>query len=116
MSSHVPADSRLAPARSFDGEPYYVEGYVPSSYDAPHSALLRSSTWIGMGMILSSVIGIGTWVFGLGVQRDGIMADNGMTFVIIGVVLMLALWIGGAALIYSGRKGDREYKARTGRH
>lgn len=31
----------------------YIEGYNPVSLAAPHSSLLRNSTWIGMGLLLS---------------------------------------------------------------
>ena len=51
--------------RVFEGEPHYIDGYTPSSLDSQHSSLQRSSTWLGMGFILTSLAGLGAFVFGL---------------------------------------------------
>ena len=47
--------------RVFEGEPHYIDGYTPSSLDSQHSSLQRSSTWLGMGFILTSLAGLGKW-------------------------------------------------------
>lgn len=114
MSSHAAAETREATYPAFQGEPHYLEGYRPVSYDSPHSSLHLAETWLGMGLILSSVIGIGTWVFGLGAKSVG-SQDGWMMLIVIGVVYMLASWIIGGALIHHGRRHFRAYKARTGR-
>ena len=44
--------------RVFEGEPHYIDGYTPSSLDSQHSSLQRSSTWLGMGFILTSLAGL----------------------------------------------------------
>ncbi|MBN9643814.1 hypothetical protein ACFSSC_00760 [Corynebacterium mendelii] len=114
MSSHAAADNRDATYPAFDGEPHYLEGYRPSSYDSPHSSLNLAGTWVGMGLILSSVVGIGIWVFALGAKSVGSQDSWGL-FTIIGVIFMLACWIVGAALIHHSRRHFRAYRARTGR-
>lgn len=101
----------------FEGsiESNYVEGYVPVSYEAPHSSLVRSSTWIGMGLVLASLAGFGTLIFGLGSMTVG-SQENWATYAIIGGVLGLALLIGGFAAIFAGRSNLRAWRARTGRN
>ena len=46
----------------------YVQGYDPMSLAAPHSSLIRNSTWIGMGLVLSILPAIGILIWGLGVM------------------------------------------------
>ncbi|QGU03637.1 hypothetical protein [Corynebacterium comes] len=98
----------------------YIEGYEPNSLGAPHSSLERSSTWIGMGLLLTSLAGIGimiwiaaTVMFGQGVGPSGY--DTTLYF-IIGVVIAVVLGAAGFGLIYHGRRYYREYRALTGRH
>lgn len=114
MSNHAASTSTEVSFPAFEGEPHYVEGYVPCSYDSPHSSLHRTSTWLGMGLILSSVVGIGMWVFGLGshfAQSQALWKE----YIIIGVICMLTCWILGAYLIHRGRRFYRAYRSRTGR-
>lgn len=101
----------------YDGslEANYVDGYVPVSYEAPHSSLVRSSTWIGMGLVLSSLAGFGMLLFGLGAQSVG-SQDNWDMYTIIGAVLGFGLLIAGFGLIFFGRRNLREWRARTGRN
>ena len=99
----------------FEGEPHYVEGYHPSSLDAQHSSLLRSSTWIGMGLILSSLAGFGGLLFGLGSWSVG-SQPNWAPMAIAGAVLAVVFLVGGFGMIHHGRRYYREYAARTGRH
>ena len=49
--------------RVFEGEPHYIDGYTPSSLDSQHSSLQRISTWLGMGIILTSLAGLGAFDF-----------------------------------------------------
>lgn len=98
----------------FSGEPHYIEGYVPSSFDSPHSSLQRSSTWIGMGFVLSALAGAGTFVFGLASGSVG-SQDNASFFTILGLVLVAVFLVLGFGLIHYGRRNYRAYVARTGR-
>lgn len=99
---------------AFSGEPHYIDGYHPSSYDSPHTSLTKSSTWIGMGLILATVIGLGTVMFGLGSHLEGSQA-NGMGYAIFGAVWIVACLVIGTALIHHGRRDYRAYVAATGR-
>ncbi|MCX7445310.1 hypothetical protein OS125_08665 [Corynebacterium sp. P7003] len=99
----------------FEGEPHYVEGYHPSSLDAQHSSLLRSSTWIGMGFILSSLAGFGALLYGLGSWTVA-SQPHWAEMTIIGAVLAVGFLVGGFWMVHHGRRYYREYAARTGRH
>ena len=50
------AENQMAEYPVFDGQVSsrmnYIDGYDPSSLMAPHSSLLRTSTWVGMGLVL----------------------------------------------------------------
>lgn len=95
-------------------EKLYAEGYVPSSLDAPHSSLNRSATWLGMGMWLLLMPGIGAFVFGLATWMSGTQ-ELGMTYLIIGAVWSVIAIALGVGLIHAGRKNYRDYKKRSGR-
>lgn len=92
----------------------YKEGYVPSSLDAPHSSLQRSLTWLGMGLILASMAGLGTMMWGLSSMFNDYRTD-GQVFAIAGAVMGFGLLFLGFILVHVGRKNYREYKERTGR-
>ncbi|RAV32951.1 hypothetical protein [Corynebacterium heidelbergense] len=92
----------------------YGEGYVPSSFDSPHSSLHSSITWIGMGLVLSSLAGFGTMIFGL----SGMVSDLhpwATNLAIGGAILGFGLLFSGFLAVHIGRKNYREYKKRTGR-
>ena len=89
-------------------EPTYVEGYHPSSLDAPHSSLNRSSTWVGAGFVLSFVVGAGIFVFGLATHTFETQ-DNSMFFLITGIIVALAFLVVGFGLIHHGRRYYRQY-------
>lgn len=114
------SDAHALPAREdqtfrvFEGEPHYIDGYVPSSLDSQHSSLLRSSTWIGMGIVLAAVAGIGTLIFGLATQSVGTQ-ENASFFTILGTVMTIAFLVIGFGLIHYGRRHYRAYVAATGR-
>ncbi|KAB1504456.1 hypothetical protein F7230_05175 [Corynebacterium sp. 320] len=95
-------------------EKQYLDGYVPSSFDAPHSSLQRSITWVGMGAILASLAGFGLMVFGLATWQSGVQ-ELGPEYALAGAILGFGLLFGGMFMIHLGRKNYREYKARTGR-
>lgn len=97
----------------------YIEGYEPNSLGAPHSSLERTSTWLGMGLLLTSLAGVGimiwiaaTVVWGYGVAPA---AYDTTLYFIIGLVIALVLGGGGFFLIFRGRRYYREYRATTGR-
>ncbi|MCS4489745.1 hypothetical protein N7326_04085 [Corynebacterium sp. ES2794-CONJ1] len=102
----------------FNGEEssrmHYIEGYEPVSYAAPHSALLRTSTWVGMGFVLASVAGFGTLIFGFATKIYGTQ-DNASFFMLIGAILAVSMMVIGFGLIYHGRRFNRQYRQETGR-
>ena len=97
----------------------YIEGYEPNSLGAPHSSLERSSTWIGMGLLLTSLAGFGImiWVAATLIWGQGVATAEWDTtlFMIIGAVIAVVLLVAGFGLIYRGRRYYREYVASTGR-
>lgn len=95
-------------------ESLYKEGYTPSSFDAPHSSLHRSITWIAMGCILASLAGFGTMLWGLATMPLD-YRDDGQFFAIVGAILGFGLLFLGFFLVHVGRKNYREYKKRSGR-
>lgn len=96
-------------------ESNYVEGYLPVSYEAPHSSLHKSATWVGMGLVLASLAGFGILIFGLASQTVG-SQDNWDMYAMIGGVVAAVLLIGGFGAIAVGRKDVKAWRARTGRN
>ena len=92
------AENQMAEYPVFDGQVSsrmnYIDGYDPSSLMAPHSSLLRTSTWVGMGLVLSSLAAIGLTIFGAASSVYHI-SDYG--------------------LIQYGRRYYYQYRAETGR-
>ena len=95
----------------------YLDGFVPSTFDAPHSSLHRSATWIGMGLILVSLAGFGTFIYGFGVNSDTTspMADDGSMIGIIGLIAGFVLLFAGFFCVHAGRKNYRAYTKASGR-
>ncbi|RNE48979.1 hypothetical protein [Corynebacterium alimapuense] len=97
----------------------YIEGYEPSSLNAGHSSLERSSTWIGMGLLLSALVGIGIiiWVAATSLWGQGVtVAEYNLNLYLwIGIVIAAVLGAAGFGLIYYGRRNYREYRKTTGR-
>lgn len=116
MSSHGTMEVKATGASDYE-ELGYLDGFVPSTFDAPHSSLQRSSTWIGMGLILVSLAGFGIAIYGFAVNADtyAIVKDTGVTIGIVGLIIGVVLAIAGATSIHIGRKGYREYTKATGR-
>lgn len=95
----------------------YVEGYDPVSLSAPHSSLVQHSTWIGMGLLLASLAGMGIIIFGVagGLWGRGASPDTSQTLVIVGAVVTAICALGGFGSIRFGRRNYRSYKKQTGR-
>ena len=97
----------------------YIEGYEPNSLSAPHSSLERASTWIGMGLVLTSLAGFGImiWMAATLLWGQGVATAewNTTLFMIIGAVTAVVLLGLGFGLIHRGRRFYREYVATTGR-
>lgn len=104
----------MALAENLQMEQYYEDGFVPVSYEAPHSSLHRSITWVAMGCILISLAGFGMAIFGAASATVG-SQENPMLFVIIGLILGFGLLFGGFFMVHLGRKNYRDYKKRSGR-
>ena len=95
-----------------------IDGYDPVSLSAPHSSLTRNSTWVAMGLILSTLFGIGLAVWGAGAMVYGFGSqthDLAQRLLILGIVEAVVTAILGAILIVVGRKDYKAYRKRTGR-
>ena len=97
----------------------YIDGYEPNSLGAPHSSLERASTWIGMGLVLTSLAGFGImiWMAATLIWGQGVtVAEYDTTlYMIIGAVIAVVLLVAGFGLIHRGRRYYREYRDTTGR-
>lgn len=96
---------------------HYIEGYDPVSLGAPHSSLERTSTWVGMGMVLASLAGIGLAIWGVGLNMFGYGTSAGEpnTYILIGAIFGVVGIAVGFGLIYYGRRYYRQYREETGR-
>ncbi len=120
MGSHAVADIRNESFPEYQAriEDTYIDGYDPVSLGAPHSSLNRISTWVAMGLILSTLFGIGLAVWGAGAMVYGFGSqthDLAQRLLILGVAEALITVILGAILIVIGRKDYKAYRKRTGR-
>src|SRR5699024_11705902 len=95
----------MALAESLQMERYYEDGFVPSSYDAPHSSLHRSITWVAMGSMLSSLLFFGIAIYGLAGAAG---SDNPTPFIIGGVIGGVLLLFGGFGMVRIGRAHFRD--------
>lgn len=111
MSSHGDREVMFA------GEPAYLDGYVPSSWDSPHTSLTTSRLWVGVGLILVSLAGFGTFIYGLaaGSANTSPMADQAHTIGIIGLIVGIVVLFSGFYSVHSARSNYRAYKKATGR-
>lgn len=127
MGSLATTESPSFPVYNFDrAEDGYIEGYKPASLLAPHSSLLKNSTWIGFGLILSSMPGFYLFITGLAgllllpdnkgadVTRDITLWDP-MLLTIGGGITAVFCLIVGSVFIRTGRRDFRAYRKRTGR-
>lgn len=120
MGSTAVADIRNESYPEYAGriDDTYIEGYDPVSLSAPHSSLNRTTTWVAMGLILSTLAGIGLAVWGAGAMAFGFGSqthDLAQRLLIIGVIDAVVTAVLGAILIAVGRKDYKAYRKRTGR-
>lgn len=97
---------------------HYIEGYDPVSYEAPHSSLIRTSTWAGMGLVLAALCPAGIMIFAGALMAYGHTGDaavNPTYLMIIGAVLLVLFLVAGSALITYGRRYYFQYRKETGR-
>lgn len=96
---------------------HYIEGYEPVSLGAPHSSLERTSTWVGMGLVLAALAGFGLAIWGVGLNMFGYgsSAGNPDLYILIGLVSGVVGLIIGFGLIRYGRRYYRQYRKETGR-
>jgi sterol desaturase/sphingolipid hydroxylase (fatty acid hydroxylase superfamily) len=101
----------------FAGEPAYLDGYVPSSWDSPHTSLTTSSLWVGVGLILVSLAGFGAFVYGFAAGSDTTspMADQGNVIGIVGLIAGFVVLFAGFYSVHHARRHYRAYKKATGR-
>ena len=120
MGSTAVADIRNESYPEYVGriDDTYIDGYDPVSLSAPHSSLTRNSTWVAMGLILSTLFGIGLAVWGAGAMVYGFGSQtHGLAerLLILGVIEAVVTAVLGAILIVVGRKDYKAYRKRTGR-
>lgn len=98
-------------------EDTYIEGYDPVSLGAPHSSLNTHAMWIGMGLILAALFGIGLSVWGGAAMIWGMGSETnvGRRLLILGLIEVAVTLIGAVILMSIGRRGYKEYRTRTGR-
>ncbi|MGY6464262.1 hypothetical protein ACXIUA_10275 [Corynebacterium sp. UMB8791] len=118
-SQHAVADIRSESFPEYEGkiQDLYVEGYDPVSYSAPHSSLLRYSTWVAMGLILASLFGMGLAIWGatVGTYGYGASAEVSSQLILYGLGEAVVTLVLGAFLIVKGRAAYRQYREQTGR-
>lgn len=118
-NTHVVADhsTETYPVYGAKIQDSYIEGYDPVSYTAPHSSLIRTSTWVGMGLIMAILPAIGTLTFGLGakVYPYGTSAQYADMLIIIGAILTVVTVVGAIVTVKYGRRYYRQYRSETGR-
>lgn len=118
-SQHAVADIRSESFPEYEGkiQDLYVEGYDPVSYSAPHSSLVRHSTWVAMGLILASQFGMGLAIWGATVAAYGYGASAQLSnqLILYGLVEAVVTLVLGSFLIVKGRAGYRQYREQTGR-
>ncbi|MDY3127270.1 MAG: hypothetical protein SOW59_03955 [Corynebacterium sp.] len=119
-NEHAVADFRSETYPNFSGQiqDTYLPEYDPSSLAAPHSSLLRTATWVGMGLILSVLPFLGALVWGWAetMYTDGTApAEQATWLLIVGAVGTIAMLVGGFVLIRVGRTNYRQYRESTGR-
>ncbi|MHB2251140.1 hypothetical protein [Corynebacterium aurimucosum] len=95
----------------------YIEGYEPVSYGAPHSSLLRTSTWVGMGLILSLLPAAGILLWGLGtwLYPDGTAGADYQPNIIVGAISLVVIAVLAVGSVHFGRRYYRQYRKETGR-
>ncbi|MGP6174774.1 hypothetical protein [Corynebacterium sp. A21] len=115
MSAHShAANQEVQDFPDYQGRLHYIDGYLPASLNAPHSSLERSSTWIGMGLVLVCLFGFGMLIYGGATQLWG--GDDYPQFFMISGAILGVVGVGtGFVLISRGRAGYKKYVKTTGR-
>lgn len=115
----VVADTQSESFPEYQGkiQDLYIEGYDPVSYGAPHSSLLRHSTWVAMGFLLASLFGMGLVIWGAGGTLFGFGASENISqkLLIFGAIEAVITLVVGTVLIIRGRRNYKQYRAETGR-
>ena len=95
----------------------YIDGYDPVSLSAPHSSLVKHITWVGMALIMASLAGFGTLIYGAAtaIWGHGASDDISQTLMIAGGIIAAVTAVGGFIAIRAGRSGYRNYRKDTGR-
>ena len=88
----------------------YVDGYRPISLAAPHSSLLKTSTWVGLGLILASLAGIGSMVF----AAAGGAPTMNSTVMTVAIIITVVLVVSGFGLVFYGRRDWKKFSKATG--
>ena len=119
-NTHAVADYTSETYPEFSGkiQDTYIEGYDPVSFGAPHSSFLRTSTWVGMGLILSCLPAAGILIWGLGVWDTplGTAGEGDYTLTtIIGIIALAVVAIAAFSTVHYGRRYYRKYRKETGR-
>ena len=118
-NTHAVADHASETYPEFSGkiQDSYIEGYDPVSFGAPHSSLLRTSTWVGMGLILSLLPAAGILIWGLGADAFpyGVGQESAKISIIVGAALLVVIAVACIGLIHFGRRYYRQYRSETGR-
>lgn len=118
-NTHAVADYASETYPEFSGkiQDSYIEGYDPVSYSAPHSSLLRASTWIGMGLILSLLPAAGILIWGLGTWQfpQGVAGADYQPNIIVGAISLVVIAVLAFGTIHFGRRYYRQYRKETGR-
>ena len=119
-NTHAVADYASETYPEFSGkiQDTYIEGYDPVSFGAPHSSLIRTSTWVGMGLILSCLPAAGILIWGLGVWDTplGTAGEGNYSLtIIIGIIALIAVAIAAVGTVHYGRRYYRKYRKETGR-
>ncbi|KQB84443.1 hypothetical protein [Corynebacterium oculi] len=100
------------------GRMHYIDGYEPVSYEAPHSSLLRTETWVGMGLVLAALCPAGIALFAVALMVFGNTGQADITpsvLLWIGLVLTAVLLVAGSLMISYGRRYYKQYVKETGR-
>ena len=118
-NTHAVADYTSETYPEFSGkiQDTYIEGYDPVSFGAPHSSLLRTSTWVGMGLILSLLPAAGILIWGLGtwLYPDGTAGADYQINIIVGAIALVVVAILAVGSVHFGRRYYRQYRKETGR-
>ena len=118
-NTHAVADYASETYPEFSGkiQDSYIEGYDPVSYGAPHSSLLRTSTWIGMGLVLSLLPAAGILIWGLGTWQfpQGVAGADYQPNIIVGAISLVVIAVLAIGTIHFGRRYYRQYRKETGR-